>query len=60
MKKKDSRQGKLISQPDAQPETEAMFGLGEFPYQLPDEEAYNAKRKREGAFEVQDEKPELA
>ncbi|KKM27817.1 hypothetical protein LCGC14_1570920 [marine sediment metagenome] len=42
------RQLKLLG--DNQPETAALFTSAEFPYDTPDEIAYNAQRKKEGLF----------
>ena len=34
------------------PETRPLFDEVEFPYDTPDEEAYNAQRKKDGLFEI--------
>ncbi len=34
------------------PETRPLFNDAEFPYDTPDEIAYNAKRKKDGLFEI--------
>jgi hypothetical protein len=34
-----------------QPETRPLFNSTEFPYDTPDEIAYNARRKKDGLFE---------
>jgi len=45
---KRKRQLRLLG--DKEPETAALFTSAEFPYDTPDEIAYNAKRKKEGLF----------
>ncbi len=34
------------------PETRSLFDPAEFPYDTPDEVAYNARRKKDGLFEI--------
>ena len=45
---KRKRQLRLLG--DKEPGTAALFDSTEFPYDTPDEIAYNAKRKKEGLF----------
>ena len=40
------------------PETRPLFGPTEFPYDTPDEIAYNARRKAEGLFDLTTEEEE--
>ncbi len=49
---KRRRQLSLLGENQEQPETAALFDSREFPYDTPDEEAYNAKRKKDGLFEI--------
>ena len=44
------RQLRLLE--DNPPETRSLFTEAEFPYDTPDEEAYNAQRKKDGLFEI--------
>ena len=53
---KRKRQLRLID--DREPGTAALFDSTEFPWDTPDEEAYNAKRKAEGLFELSTEEEE--
>ncbi len=46
------RQLSLLGENQEQPETAALFDSREFPYDTPDEAAYNAKRKKDGLFEI--------
>jgi hypothetical protein len=46
------RQLSLLGENQEQPETAALFDSQEFPYDTPDEAAYNAKRKKDGLFEI--------
>ena len=45
---KRKRQLRLLG--ENPPETRPLFTDGEFPYDTPDEIAYNARRKKEGLF----------
>lgn len=47
---KRNRQLKLLE--ENPPETRPLFNSTEFPYDTPDEIAYNAQRKKEGLFEL--------
>ena len=47
---KRKRQLRLLE--DNPPETRPLFGSIEFPYDTPDEIAYNARRKKDGLFEI--------
>ncbi len=47
---KRKRQLRLID--DQEPGTAALFTSTEFPYDTPDEIAYNARRKKDGLFEI--------
>ena len=40
------------------PETRPLFDSTEFPYDTPDEIAYNAQRKKEGLFDLNPEEEE--
>ncbi|KKL98751.1 hypothetical protein LCGC14_1821280 [marine sediment metagenome] len=53
---KRKRQLRLLG--DKEPETAALFTSAEFPYDTPDEIAYNAKRKAEGLFVITPEEKE--
>ncbi len=44
-----NRQLKLLE--ENPPETRSLFEPGGFPYDTPDEIAYNARRKKDGLFE---------
>jgi hypothetical protein len=46
------RQLNLLGPNQEQPETAALFDSREFPYDTPDEIAYNARRKKDGLFEI--------
>ncbi len=50
---KRKRQLRLLG--DKEPETAALFTSAEFPYDTPDEIAYNAQRKKEGLFVLNEE-----
>ncbi len=45
-----NRQLKLLG--ENPPETRPLFNSAEFPYDTPDEIAYNAQRKKDGLFEI--------
>ena len=49
---KRKRQLRLLGENQEQPETAALFDSREFPYDTPDEAAYNARRKKDGLFEI--------
>ena len=49
---KRRRQLSLLGENQEQPETAALFDSSEFPYDTPDEVAYNARRKKDGLFEI--------
>ncbi|KKN66912.1 hypothetical protein LCGC14_0466870 [marine sediment metagenome] len=53
---KRKRQLRLLG--DKEPETAALFTSSEFPYDTPDEIAYNAQRKKEGLFVITPEEKE--
>ncbi len=53
---KRKRQLRLLG--ENPPETAALFDSTEFPYDTPDEIAYNAKRKKEGLFVITPEEKE--
>jgi len=53
---KRKRQLRLLE--DNPPETRPLFTEAEFPYDTPDELAYNAQRKKEGLFELTPEEEE--
>ena len=53
---KRKRQLRLLG--DKEPGTAALFTSTEFPYDTPDEIAYNAKRKKEGLFVITPEEKE--
>lgn len=53
MMAKRKRQLRLLG--ENPPETRPLFTAAEFPYDTPDEEAYNAQRKKEGLFELEPE-----
>ena len=53
---KRKRQLRLIN--DREPETAALFDSTEFPWDTPDEVAYNAQRKAEGLFDLNTEQEE--
>jgi hypothetical protein len=53
---KRKRQLRLLG--EKEPETAALFTSAEFPYDTPDEIAYNAKRKKEGLFVLTPEEEE--
>ncbi len=48
---KRKRQLRLL-QDQEPPETRPLFDSGEFPYDTPDEIAYNAQRKADGLFDL--------
>ena len=52
---KRKRQLSLLGENQEQPETAALFDSREFPYDTPDEVAYNARRKKEGLFDLNPE-----
>ena len=54
---KRKRQLRLL-QDQEPPGTAALFTSAEFPYDTPDEVAYNAKRKKEGLFDLNPEEEE--
>ena len=56
MAKRKRHQLKLLE--DNPPETRPLFNSTEFPYDTPDEIAYNAKRKAEGLFDLTTEEEE--
>ncbi len=53
---KRKRQLRLLG--ENPPATAALFTSAEFPYDTPDEIAYNAKRKKEGLFVLNPEEEE--
>jgi len=53
---KRKRQLRLLQ--ENPPETRPLFDDAEFPYDTPDEIAYNTKRKAEGLFELNPEEEE--
>ena len=53
---KPKRQLRLLQ--ENAPETCPLFDSTEFPYDTPDEIAYNAKRKAEGLFDLNPEEEE--
>ena len=53
---KRKRQLRLLG--EKEPGTAALFTSAEFPYDTPDEIAYNAKRKAEGLFVITPEEKE--
>ena len=53
---KRKRQLRLLG--DKEPETAALFTSDQFPYDTPDEIAYNAQRKKEGLFVLNPEEEE--
>ncbi len=55
---KRKRQLRLLQ--ENPPETRPLFNSTEFPYDTPDEIAYNAKRKAEGLFDLNTEEEEIA
>lgn len=46
------RQLRLLGENQEQPQTAALFDSTEFPYDTPDEVTYNARRKKDGLFEI--------
>ncbi|MEE9159103.1 MAG: hypothetical protein V3U60_12030 [Gammaproteobacteria bacterium] len=54
---KRKRQLRLLE--ENPPETLALFDSNEFPYDTPDEVAYNEKRKAEGLFVITLDEEEL-
>lgn len=46
------RQLNLLGGNQEQPETAALFDSTKFPYDTPDEATYNARRKKDGLFEI--------
>ncbi len=52
-RRKRKRQLRLLEKNP--PETRPLFDSAEFPYDTPDEAAYNAQRKRDGLFQITDD-----
>ncbi len=59
MAKRKRKRHQLRLLEDNPPETAALFTSAEFPYDTPDEIAYNAQRKKEGLFVLNPEEEEL-